>query len=57
MGSPVSSSTLIIAIGYTAGMILDTKPIAPVLLSMFTEKKIKTIVNMHPIQAGPGRDC
>lgn len=39
IGSPVSSSTFIMAMGYTAGMILETNPIAPGLLSMFTERK------------------
>lgn len=39
IGSPVTSSTLIMAMGYTAGTILDMNPIAPVLLSTFTVPK------------------
>jgi hypothetical protein len=38
-GSPVSASTRTIDIGYTVGMILETKPIAPTLLSVFTKRK------------------
>lgn len=37
IGSP-SSFTLIRETGYTDGIILEQKPIAPNLLSMFTEK-------------------
>lgn len=36
IGSPLCGSTLIIEIGYTDGIIRDTKPIEPTVLSMFT---------------------
>ena len=38
IGSP-SASTLIMEIGYTDGIIRDTKPIAPTVLSTLTEIK------------------
>lgn len=40
-GSPVEGSTLIIEIGYTDGIILETKPIAPIVLSMLAVKSKK----------------
>jgi len=47
--SPDSGSTLTIEIGYTDGMIRETKPMTPTVLSGFTEKKIfiSLLPNIH----------